>query len=162
MPILFNYFNTTKTQTLLTMMFRPPIWGLRPDWLPVSDISMQQLVPDMALLVVALISIHRVAHADPYCHVQNWKSVMMKTSYRRSKHCHQQNVSGYVELLPTPLPQTLHGHLPAFCITFWTMDRNERTICIKRSCSAVYVCLQCFCLQCFDAVGWAAGRASGL
>ena len=23
-------------------------------------------------------------------------------------------------------------------------------------------CLQCFCLQCFDAVGWAAGRASGL
>ena len=24
------------------------------------------------------------------------------------------------------------------------------------------VCFQCFCLQCFDAVGWAAGRASGL
>jgi len=23
-------------------------------------------------------------------------------------------------------------------------------------------CLQCFCLQCCDAVGWAAGRASGL
>jgi len=23
-------------------------------------------------------------------------------------------------------------------------------------------CLQCSCLQCFDAVGWAAGRASGL
>jgi len=24
------------------------------------------------------------------------------------------------------------------------------------------VCLQCVCLQCFDAVGWVAGRASGL
>ena len=24
------------------------------------------------------------------------------------------------------------------------------------------ICLQCFCLQCFDTVGWAAGRASGL
>jgi len=23
-------------------------------------------------------------------------------------------------------------------------------------------CLQCYCLQCFDAVGWVAGRASGL
>jgi len=26
----------------------------------------------------------------------------------------------------------------------------------------ILVYLQCFCLQCFDAVGWAAGRASGL
>ena len=26
----------------------------------------------------------------------------------------------------------------------------------------VYMCLQCFCLQCFDAVGWAAGRALGI
>ena len=26
----------------------------------------------------------------------------------------------------------------------------------------VNLCLQCLCLQCFDAVGWAAGRASGL
>jgi len=25
-----------------------------------------------------------------------------------------------------------------------------------------FICLQGFCLQCFDAVGWAAGRASGL
>ena len=25
-----------------------------------------------------------------------------------------------------------------------------------------WLCLQCLCLQCFDAVGWAAGRASGL
>ena len=24
------------------------------------------------------------------------------------------------------------------------------------------LCLQCLCLQCFDTVGWAAGRASGL
>jgi len=24
------------------------------------------------------------------------------------------------------------------------------------------ICLQCLCLQCFDAVGWAAGRASSL
>ena len=36
-------------------------------------------------------------------------------------------------------------------------------------CMYVYICwflhsqcLQCFCLQCFDAVGWVAGRASGL
>jgi len=26
----------------------------------------------------------------------------------------------------------------------------------------VEMCLQCLCLQSFDAVGWAAGRASGL
>ena len=26
----------------------------------------------------------------------------------------------------------------------------------------IVLCLQCLCLQCFDAVGWAAGRASGL
>ena len=25
-----------------------------------------------------------------------------------------------------------------------------------------FICLQCFCFQCFDAVGWVAGRASGL
>jgi len=34
---------------------------------------------------------------------------------------------------------------------------------IKVSVFNVYFfCLQCSCLQCFDAVGWAAGRASGL
>jgi len=33
---------------------------------------------------------------------------------------------------------------------------------VKRACMCVINTVECYCLQCFDAVGWAAGRASGL
>jgi len=33
---------------------------------------------------------------------------------------------------------------------------------VKRACMCVINTVKCYCLQCFDAVGWAAGRASGL
>ena len=45
----------------------------------------------------------------------------------------------------------------------WHMQKKMIKVFIIRS-KAVIVLLVCtaICLQCFDAVGWAAGRASGL
>jgi len=47
------------------------------------------------------------------------------------------------------LIRNIYEKITAFVAQFWIVQRVTK--------------VQCFdCLQCFDAVGWAAGRASGL
>jgi len=43
--------------------------------------------------------------------------------------------------------------------TVWYMQQKSAPVFGVNFC---IVCRQLWCLQCFDAVGWAAGRASGL
>ena len=44
----------------------------------------------------------------------------------------------------------------------WILSGTFSQCSSRRSGVLRLPCLQCFCLHCFDAVGWAAGRASGL
>jgi len=48
------------------------------------------------------------------------------------------------------------------CLQNWWSDSFQTKCSIYWNVGYLGVCLQCLCLQCFDAVGLAAGRASGL
>ena len=50
-------------------------------------------------------------------------------------------------------PASYAAHSDAACGSKYELLINDHL---------VNLCLQCFCLQRFDSVGWAAGRASGL
>ena len=50
---------------------------------------------------------------------------------------------------------------------FWKLSARQLQLCVnfcvaQQRVLAILLPLYCTCLQCFDAVGWAAGRASGL
>jgi len=55
-----------------------------------------------------------------------------------------------------PLGQTDTTELP-YVVHSLCNERDDDYYLLFREC-----CSRCSCLQCFDAVGWAAGRASGL
>ena len=48
----------------------------------------------------------------------------------------------------------------AKCRIFQNIDTSA--IRYFKSIYYIHTCVKALCLQCFDAVGWAAGRASGL
>ena len=65
-----------------------------------------------------------------------------------------------------------HGRLQQMLIDSWYMVHTLSTEprydwfgflpCVFTFPTSLLVCLQCLSLQCIDAVGWVAGRASGL
>jgi len=67
------------------------------------------------------------------------------------------------QLMPLPLTDSCSSKsrlvLPFWCQLTWVVpDKIQEG---RKTVVCVCVCV-CVCLECFDAVGWVAGRASGL
>jgi len=73
------------------------------------------------------------------------------------------------QLVPLPLTVSCFSKIQIVFLHFWYQptrvvpDKGPLSGCVCVCVLTIVVCvLFLFCLQCFDAVGWAAGRASGL
>jgi len=97
----------------------------------------------------------------PACKKTEWWGAGMVICLERGADLHM------AQLMPLPLDVSCFSKIQ---IGFTFLVLAHRGSPGQRAVKRFYVCVQCFtvdlllkiCLQCFDAVGWAAGRASGL
>ena len=109
-----------------------------------------------------------MANTGP-CHFRVAKNMLLNT--RNIKFCESKNLNadtiGYQNVTVLNINirpfQTLRKNSLHALITFFV--RRGYSLRLQRKLILLCFALLCFlsvCLQCFDAVGWAAGRASGL
>ena len=133
----FSHFNTVNklSETFLMSTFRSLICGLHQDWLPVSE-SVSNLSQTW------FISVHVSALCNLYC-----------LSYE-SPSLDSWSITSTLSQSTTGFWLLLYLLVMLVALVFSALVTALQFF--------LQFCVTCDCLQCFDAVGWAAGRASGL
>ena len=93
----------------------------------------------------------------PACKKQEWWGAGVDICLERGADLHM------AQLMPLPLTVSSFSKIQidfTFLVTAHLGSAGKGAV--KRTCVCVCVHISLHCLQCFDAVGWVAGRASGL